>query len=516
MSIRFLWTILMIATLSNIQAQTLEQFFDQSDAFFKQYVRENKVDYAAVHQSPEALQTMVDFIAKADPESYTPNQRKAFGINAYNLLVIKNVVDNYPLESPLKISGFFDGIKVEVAGKKTTLNNYEKKELLQRYNDGRLHFVLVCAAVSCPPLANFAYRPETLEDQLEAQTKAAINNQYFIRVDDFAGTVELSKIFDWYAADFKPTPVAFINKYRVKPLPEAKPNYYTYDWTLNSLKPASNSMPESDATNTDFAPIIAAATMPANTFELNTFHTIYTTNYGDVSNGNRGSYFTSLWMFSYGITGRFDVGLDFIAKSFRANDTYSSSPFRALSFRKNTEETKTPGGTILQTVSDWGLTHLGPRVRFSPFKKIGLSFEQAFYLPLTGIPARNEVDPSIYWVTQVYYDKQFNSKYGLFIALTFWQPFQLEKRFNFQVPYLRAFFSWYTTPRFTLYATTMALTEWGVGAKFLITPQFEIQGLYSYYVPIPGLTEIYTGPGALNTMTFNIGIRYRTTIVTKS
>lgn len=520
MKTTLLLTVWLIVYSIGVQAQGLGMFLDEADAFFRTYVQNNRVDYAVIKKNPATLNKLVHFIETAQTDGYSDQEHKAFGINSYNILVIKNVVDNYPITSPLKVSGFFDAIKVTVAGKKTTLNNYEKKELLQRYKDGRLHFVLVCAAVSCPPLANFAYRPNVLEEQLDAQTKAAVNNTEFIRVDDFAGGVELSKIFEWYASDFKPNAVAFINKYRDKVLPDGTPKFYTYDWTLNATDVAASSVTnntaEPSSSTTDFTPIIAAATMPANTFELNTFHTIYTTNYGDLNFGNRGSYFTSLWMFSYGLTGRFDIGLDFIGKSFRANDTYNSSPFRALEFRRGTESVRTPGGSDMDAAFGWGLTHAGPRVRFSPFKKIGLSFEQAFYLPLTGIPANNTVDPNIYWVTQFYYDKQFNSKYGLFIAMTFWQPFQLEQRFKFQLPYVRAFFSWYATPRFTVYGTTMAFSEWGVGAKFLITPQFEVQALYSYYVPIPKLTELYVGPGAHNVMTFNIGIRYRTTIKPQS
>lgn len=502
------------------KGQDLKSFFKDADAFFGKYVQDDKVQYGVIKGDPKELTMLTDFIASADVSSYTDEQLKAFYINSYNLLVIKTVVDNYPIAKPLDVPGFFDGVKQKIAGKKTTLNNFEQKELLQKYKDARLHFVLVCAAVSCPPIANFAYVPEKLEEQLETRTNQAINDGVFIKVDDFAGKVEISQIFDWYASDFKPNANEFIKKYRKDPLPEGvKATYYTYNWTLNDAKVNGNaSTPDGaveKAVDTSFEPIIAAATMPKNTFEINTFHTLFTSNFGDREFGNRGSYFSSLFLFSYGVSGRFDIGWDFILKSFRANDMFSSSPFRALEFRKGTDSIVTPGGTRMQAVYDFGLTHLGPRVRFSPFKKIGLSFEQAFYFPITGIPANNTVDPALYWVTQIYYDKQFNSKFGLFIALTFWQPIVPGQQFKFQVPFLKAFFSWYTTKRFTLYATTTTFTEWGLGAKFLITPQFEIQALYTYYVPIPGLADIYVGSGAKNVMTFNLGIRYRTSIRVK-
>lgn len=513
-------TLIMITFLviNGAKGQDLNRFFKDADAFFFKHVKGSRIQYAAIKKDPKELTALTDFIASADVSSYSDVALKAFYINSYNLLVIKTVVNNYPIETPLDVSGFFDVIKQKVAGKKISLNNFEQKELLQKYKDPRLHFVLVCAAVSCPPIANFAYIPEKLEEQLETRTKAAINDGQFIKVDDFAGKVEISQIFDWYASDFKPNVSVFIKKYKTSPLPDAiKATYYTYDWALNDAA-ISESVTRPDGAIekvVDFEPIIAAATMPKNTFELNTFHTLYTSNYGDKEFGNRGSYFSSLFLFSYGISGRFDIGWDFILKSYRANDLFSSSPFRALEFRKGIDSVVTPGGTKMQAIADFGLTHLGPRVRFSPFKKIGLSFEQAFYLPITGIPTENTVDPALYWVTQFYYDKQFNSKFGLFIALTFWQPIVPGQQFKFQVPYLKAFFSWYTTKRFTLYATTTTFTEWGLGAKFLITPQFEIQALYTYYVPVPGLAEIYTGNGASNVMTFNLGIRYRTSIRVK-
>jgi hypothetical protein len=503
--------------INGAKGQDLNSFFKDADAFFSKHVSDSKIQYGVIKEAPKELTELTNFIASADVSSYSDAQLKAFYINSYNLLVIKTVVDNYPITQPLDVPGFFDLVKQKVAGKKTTLNNFEKKELLQKYGDPRLHFVLVCAAVSCPPIANFAYMPDKLEEQLETRTKEAMNDGVFIKVDDFAGTVQISQIFDWYASDFKPSASTFINKYKTTPLPTAsKPTYYTYNWTLNDATTAirgGGTVPDGAVEKTaTFEPIIAAATMPKNTFELNTFHSLYTSNYGDKDFGSRGSYFSSLFLFSYGISGRFDIGWDFILKSYRANDLFDSSPFRALEFRKGVDSVTTPGGTSMQAISDFGLTHLGPRVRFSPFKKIGLSFEQAFYFPIGGIPAGNTVDPALYWVTQFYYDKQFNSKFGLFIALTFWQPIVPGQKFNFQVPYLKAFFSWYATNRFTMYATTTTFTEWGLGAKFLITPQFEVQALYTYYVPIPGLADIYTGTGAKNVMTFNLGIRYRTTI----
>jgi hypothetical protein len=150
------------------------------------------------------------------------NERKAYLINAYNLLVINEALEHYPLKSVLDVSGFFDGKKQQVGGRSLTLNQLEKDLLLKNFPDARLHFVLVCGALGCPPITSFAYQPATLESQLDQQTRKALNNASFIRVSEGGQSVGLSQIFSWYANDFggsKANVLSFINKYRKSPIP---------------------------------------------------------------------------------------------------------------------------------------------------------------------------------------------------------------------------------------------------------------------------------------------------------
>ena len=280
-------------------------------------------------------------------------------------------------------------------------------------------------------------------------------------------------------------------------------HYYKYNWNLNDAEPSIDSS-EVNLIKTDFTPIIVAATLPEKTFEINLFNSVFTANYS--YNNSRSTYFTGLFQFSYGLTGNFDIGVDFLLKSNKTNDNYESSPFRVFEFRRGSELVRTSDS--LYADADFGMSHVGPRIRWSPFKKVSFTFEQGIYAPIPSIPSGRNFDKSWYWVTQFYYDLQFNKKFGAFVALTFWQPIVPQEKFKFQIPYLKFFFSWFATSRFTLYATTTSLTEWGLGAKLLLTPNFELQALYTYYVPFPGIYELYLGE-ARNVMTFNLGIRYR-------
>ena len=214
------------------------QFFEDSDAFFKAHVNERGlVDYQGIKDAPSELNALMASISSADYDSFDDATKKAFLINAYNIAVVKQVVDLLPLKSPLDNKGFFNGIKHDVAGKMLTLDGIEKETLYVEFPDSRLHWVLVCAALSCPPLAAYAYMPDQLEDQLEERTKHVLNLDWFVPVKK--GKPQFSQIFSWYRGDFEKdgqTVIGYVNQYRDDKLEAKRPTFYAYDWTINAQR----------------------------------------------------------------------------------------------------------------------------------------------------------------------------------------------------------------------------------------------------------------------------------------
>ena len=156
-------------------SQDVNTFFNKADDFFKSYVSNGRVAYAKLHKDPQPLTDVLALAKTITVSASDANNYQAFWINAYNLSVIKGIIDNYPTKSPLDNSGFFDKTTYSLGGKQITLNDIEHKLLRAKFNDARFHFVLVCGAVGCPPLINKAYLPSTLNAQLDKQTKIALN-----------------------------------------------------------------------------------------------------------------------------------------------------------------------------------------------------------------------------------------------------------------------------------------------------------------------------------------------------
>jgi len=218
-------------------AQGLTKFLEKTDGFFKTHVKNGKIDYKEIKKDPTVLYELVEMAKTISVTKDNAQEYQAFWINGYNLTVIMGVMNNYPLKSPLDKAGFFDKTTYDIGGTMTTLNDIENKLLRKVFpKEARFHFVLVCGGLGCPPIINQAYMPSKLNEQLERQTKLALNDSNFIRVKK--NKVQVSQIFEWYPEDFKHTGnlIDFINTYRAEPLPEkAKVSYYPYNWALNSV-----------------------------------------------------------------------------------------------------------------------------------------------------------------------------------------------------------------------------------------------------------------------------------------
>ena len=180
---------------------------------------------------------LVEIREHAPMKDWTKNERKAFYINAYNAYMIKFLITKYPVKSPkdAKFSGktIWEFRMVQIGPTKYNLTQIEDN-ILRRMGDPRIHFAINCGAKSCPKLLNEAYMPEKLSAQLTAATKKFLSNKTHNVISP--KKVKVSKIFEWYAEDFKGdnSLVKFLNKYTsVTVNNDAKVEYLEYNWALN-------------------------------------------------------------------------------------------------------------------------------------------------------------------------------------------------------------------------------------------------------------------------------------------
>ena len=205
------------------------------DALLRQYVSATgKVNYKGLLADKAKLQAYLDELA-ANPvrDSWSRDEKLAYWINAYNAFTVKLILGHYPIPSIMKIHDGkpWDVKWIQLGDKAYSLNNIENDIIRPQFNEPRIHFAVNCAARSCPPLLNRAWTADNLNRYLDQQARSFINNPKYNEIGP--ETVEISKIFEWYAADFGNI-IDYLNKYSETQVQEdAKVSYKEYDWGLN-------------------------------------------------------------------------------------------------------------------------------------------------------------------------------------------------------------------------------------------------------------------------------------------
>ncbi len=213
------------------------------DAILQARARNGGFDYAgASGQDKKRLAAYLANLGDADPSKMAPDEKKAFYINAYNACAIATVLDRYPTKSILDIDGAFKKVTHKVGGEMLTLDAIENK--LREDKDSRIHFAIVCASKSCPPLAGKAYAAAGLSAELDRQGRAFVNDASKNTIDRQKGSVALSKIFFWNRKEFERDGGGSLMKEIAKFAPDpataawlsgltSEPEFLEYDWSLN-------------------------------------------------------------------------------------------------------------------------------------------------------------------------------------------------------------------------------------------------------------------------------------------
>lgn len=233
----FLLIIMGIAAKSQ-QVDSTSTIFTELNNFLLKKVVFGLVDYEKLQKDPSQLNYLIGQIANQNIRDSSLDYRTAFYINSYNMLVIKQITDNYPVKSPMDISGFFKETTFVVAGETLTLDQIEFEKLFNPTKDPRIHFALGCGARSCPFLYDNAFFPDKLQEQLEFRAQLIIDRPNYVYVDKKKQKVVLNKIFDWYGDQFSfnaGSLVKYVNKYKFYKIPEDyQVEFQEYDWTLNN------------------------------------------------------------------------------------------------------------------------------------------------------------------------------------------------------------------------------------------------------------------------------------------
>ncbi|MEH6650954.1 MAG: DUF547 domain-containing protein [Motiliproteus sp.] len=194
------------------------------------------LDYSALKSDPrfdQLLQQLANFpVASLEGR----DQQLAFYINSYNILAISLVRQHWPLKSIKDATPWYQSVwKLEAGQLDNTAISLDKLEhqILRSMSEPRIHFAIVCASLSCPDLLAEPYLAQTLDQQLDDQAQRFIANPAKgVRWEK--GSVQLSKIFDWFEDDFggEDGVAEWVSRYSDKTV-QSVAGFLDYNWSVN-------------------------------------------------------------------------------------------------------------------------------------------------------------------------------------------------------------------------------------------------------------------------------------------
>ncbi|MEM1044582.1 MAG: DUF547 domain-containing protein [Pseudomonadota bacterium] len=214
----------------------------------------NRVAYGRVSAADrKRLDAYIDSLAAQKVTALARADQLALWINLYNAKTIAIILDNYPVSSIRDIrSGTFSAGPwnrkvVTVEGRSLSLNDIEHGIIRPVFKDPKIHYVINCAAVGCPNLGKKAYSGATLSKAMDRAARTFINSPHGVSVAA-DGSVTLSKIFNWFRADFGRSEADVLKHVASYADPQVRAALaapqsvtYKYDWALNSRAGGSGS-----------------------------------------------------------------------------------------------------------------------------------------------------------------------------------------------------------------------------------------------------------------------------------
>ena len=185
---------------------------NQLDRLLDLYVRDGLVYYAALKSARAPLDRYLATVADepAGLASWPSGAQAAFWLNAYNALVLRTVIDHYPIrgtsaryptDSIRQVPGAFAARSHRVAGRAVTLDEIEQT-ILAELEDPRLSLALGRGAIGSGRLRSEAYTAVELEGQLTAAVEEFAATPRYVELNRLARTVRVSPIFGWREAEF--------------------------------------------------------------------------------------------------------------------------------------------------------------------------------------------------------------------------------------------------------------------------------------------------------------------------
>lgn len=214
--------------------------FATYNQLLSKFVHDGLVDYKSLSKAQE-LNKAVDELASISPEHFADNNQKlTFWINNYNLLILKNIINHYPLKERSSLIRDLSLRKFVIGGQTISTDDIRTGKIYPLITDPRAIFLTCGGALGFPKLLSVAITAESMPDNMDEATTEFVNRPGNVILESNTETIYISQFFKWNARLFGQSPFQFVNDHLPKNRRVDLDDFHTktrylglFNWTLN-------------------------------------------------------------------------------------------------------------------------------------------------------------------------------------------------------------------------------------------------------------------------------------------
>jgi hypothetical protein len=214
------------------------------------------VNYDALQRRRKPLNRYIRYLATNQAwGNARPTERISDWVNAYNALVMYQIMERDRPKSVMDVTGwlpvpgaaFFVETEFQLNKTRMSLSEIEHERVRLSHMDYRVHAVLNCGSMSCPPMRRDLYTHRGFALQLREQMTRWMDDPRGFEID--GDQIMFNPIFDWYARDFHfwsagkdvcEIASTYVTGRRGRRLQVATEQgcphgFFEYDWSLNDI-----------------------------------------------------------------------------------------------------------------------------------------------------------------------------------------------------------------------------------------------------------------------------------------
>lgn len=211
------------------------QIFGETQTFFSSESPSGLYHYENLSHHQPKIDTIIAHYLQINIDDVSTNFRKAYFLNLYELLFMKQLANHYPTHYVTDINNFFTQKVISLESKEYSLNTLRIEKIKPLFKQPDYLLLIPYGGYSDHNFDGTAFKEIDFESQKSRKLTSILNHPSYIRVKPKSKLILLPELFRWFKGEFKNEQDirAFINTYKTSPLPASYAiQYYPWSWKI--------------------------------------------------------------------------------------------------------------------------------------------------------------------------------------------------------------------------------------------------------------------------------------------